>query len=55
MPCGGRLIGVVVGLDLGQVDGLAVDLAPGIDDVSQDERHEERYPEHGVEGEVTAA
>ena len=34
---------------------LTVYLTPGIDDISQDERYEERDPEHGVEGEITAA
>ena len=49
------LIRVVVGRYLITVYLLAVYLAPGIDDVGKDEGNEERHPEHGVEGEITAA
>ena len=46
---------MIVGRYLGTVYLLAVYLAPGIDDVGKDEGHEERHPEYGVEGEITAA
>ena len=32
------------------VELLAVDGSPGVDDVGQDEGHEQRDPEHGGEG-----
>ena len=46
---------MVVGRYLVAVYLLAVYLAPGIDNVGKDEGNEERHPEHGVEGEITAA
>ena len=46
---------VVVGRYFGSVYLLAVNLAPGVDDIGKDEGYEERHPEHGVEGEIAAA
>ena len=46
---------MVVSHDLLFVDGLTVNLPPGIDNIGQNKRYEQRYPEHGVEREVTAA
>jgi len=48
------LVGVV-GLDFLAGDLLRVDGAPGIDDVSQYEGHEQRHPEHGAQGELAGA
>ena len=45
----------MVGLDLFLVELLLVDGTPAINDVGEDEGHEERDVEHGAQRELTAA
>ena len=46
---------MVIGFEFFLGDFFLVDSAPGVDDVGQHERYEQRHPEHGAQGELARA